>query len=81
MIQYSYMVDRTEYMREYRKKNRKRLTEYHRQYVSDPYNKEKQRESWRKYYYGKMSDEQKSKKKAYLKEYYQRKKEEGKKCQ
>lgn len=72
MLQCSYMLDRREYLREYRRKNRERLNAYQRAYFSDPEHKRKHKEAcgrWRK---DNMTEETKQKIKEYQKEYYRK---------
>ena len=68
------MLDRKEYMRQYRKKNRERLNAYQRKYLSDPKHKAKHKEacdSWRK---ERMTNETRRRIKQYQKEYYEQRK-------
>lgn len=65
------MVDRKEYMKQYREKNRKKINEYQRRYFRDPTNRTKHKEAcdnWRK---ERMSDETREKIRKYQKEYYE----------
>lgn len=71
------MLDRREYMRQYRKKNRARLNEYQRQYLQDPKHKARHKQScdeWRK---ERMTEETKAKIKKYQKEYYEQRKNDA----
>lgn len=74
MIQCSYMVDRREYMKKYRAKNREKLNAYQRKYLQDPEHKEKHKDSCDKWRKEKMSTATREKIKQYQKEYYKRRK-------
>lgn len=74
MLQCSYMLDKKDYMREYRKKNRERLNAYQREYFEDEENKEKHKKACAKYRKHNMKESTRQKIKAYQHEYYLKRK-------
>lgn len=73
MIQYSCMLDRKKYAKDYRLKNREKINAYNRAYLADPEHKRKHQECCKRY---KQTPEAREKNRIYQREYYRRKKAE-----
>ena len=71
------MLDRREYMRQYRRKNRARINAYQRRYYADPVNKAKHKKAcdeWRK---ERMTEDTRQKIKKYQRKYYEQRKNDS----